>query len=210
MATFIFLEITNREINYLFHGIRTITESAKAPEAAHLTIRGPYRGVPPRRTVERCIEFLRNDVLMISGSGTFNNGREYVVYLEVDSPNLRKVWWKPDYSIRDYGYNPHITIYRGSDAIIGEAIHRFFELERVSLLCASTDFRLVTFVSKQGLLIPPTVDLASYPFHLIRTGRIKENMLNRLQTAVKRARRLSADVSAARDAGINGSRPAGL
>ena len=83
-------------------------------------------------------------VLEIGGLGHFSNPGEQVVYLTVDSPQLRRIWWKPDYPIGEFGFNPHISLYRGPDRALANRLLCFQPLAALKLLCA--EFELVPSV----------------------------------------------------------------
>lgn len=115
MPGFAFLEITDPDLNLLFAGISQAIYGRRPDRAPHLTSRGPYRGPVPRATLERAQKAMTGEVLVIGGGGRFSNPNEHVVFVSVESRALRRIWWKPDYSIRQYGFNPHISLYRGPD-----------------------------------------------------------------------------------------------
>lgn len=175
MASFVFIELRDRDINYLFSGIHQILYGNRPDRATHLTIRGPYSGKVPPKTVLNCQEVLKHDVIRIAGTGRFSNPSEEVVYLTVESTHLRSVWWKPDYGIGKYGFNPHISIYRGQSRSFAESLERFFRHENLDLLCS--EFRVVTHVTRQLAIFEPRV-----PTAFIETGRVRPGLLDRLRT----------------------------
>lgn len=182
MASFVFLEIRDRDLNFLFSGIHRVLYGSPPAKAAHLTIRGPYkRGVPPSM-IRECRRKLEHDVLTISEVGQFSNPREGVVFLRVGSPNLRRVWWKPDYPLRSFGFNPHISLFRSDDRDLVERVHRFFLHEGLDLKCA--EFLVTPYVSRQLEIFP-----GKLPEALVATGRVRLGLLDRLDTVVKRHRR---------------------
>jgi hypothetical protein len=189
MPAFVFLEITDRDLNFLFTGIALTIHGTRPIQPTHLTIRGPYSREVPHGIVARCRDILKHDTLRVWDVGRFSNVGEEVVYLRVDSPNLRKVWWKPDYPIGQFGFHPHISLYRGADADLAEALMRYFQHECIDVYCK--EFRIVSAVTKQHEMLIPPVPMALYPFHDKLDGRIKRNMLSRLEIVVTRARRKS-------------------
>lgn len=52
---------------------------------------------------------------------------------------LRKVYWKRDYPKKD-GYEPHISLYRGRDAMFAEQVADFLMREALEFSC--TEYRL--------------------------------------------------------------------
>ncbi len=189
MRSFVFLEIADRDLNHLLLGIEEILTNKRPKRAAHLTIRGPYKGHINHETLKLCQDRLQQDVLDISGVGRFSNPKEEVVYLKVASPNLRRVWWKPDYPIKEFEFNPHISIYRGPDKELAAQVGTFFDHERLQLYCA--EFKIVTRVSKnpQLELFEPREEV---PRSLVASGRINPNLLDRLTVLVRRHQRQSS------------------
>lgn len=119
----------------------------------------------------------------------FSNPNEFVVYLQVNSPRLRKVWWKPEYSIREYGFNPHLSLYRGPDANLARILEQFLKHEELEIL--TSEFRIVRQVSKQV----PIDDLprTKWPeVEMLIGGHVRPNLLARLQTVVERYHRRTA------------------
>lgn len=187
MPAFVFLEITDRDLNFLFTGIAMTIYGRKPQQPTHLTIRGPYSHEVPEGVVTRCREVLKQDTLRIWDVGRFRNAEEEVIYLRVDSPNLRRVWWKPDYPISEFGFNPHISLYRGRDVTLADAVMQFFKHECIDVLCS--EFRIVSAVTRQQEILVSPLPIALYPFHNKLKGRVKRNMLSRLEVVVTRARR---------------------
>lgn len=181
MAEFVFLEITDRDLNYLFSGITEVITGQRPKTTAHLTLRGPYSGKVPRKTLQKCREILHHQVLLLEGVGIWHNPREHVVFLGVNNPALRRTWWKPDFPIKDYGFTPHLSLYRGTDSVLASKIETFFRREGMSLNCA--EFRVSTHVTKQQMIFKKKV-----PRALVDTGRVRENILDRLQVVVRRHR----------------------
>lgn len=189
MPAFVFLEITDRNLNFLFEAMAQSIYGKRSTQPTHLTIRGPYAGRVPQGAVQYCRELLAHDVLRIADVGRFNNADEDVVFLRVDSPNLRNVWWKPDYPIAKFGFNPHVSIYRGRDRALALALERFLLHEKLELFCA--EFRIVSAVTKQQEMLVPQVPISLFPFHRIVNGRLSENFLSRLDVVLARVRRRS-------------------
>ena len=145
IASFVFLEIRDPEIYVLLNGLRR--EFGQEVGPLHITVRGPY--VEPIRTddLRTWQHTIDQSPLIIQSAGLFNNGKEAVAYLKVDSLDLRKIWWKPDYPIEKYGFNPHITIYKGTDKVFSRKVFEFLKNEDLCLAC--NDVVVTTFVSKQ-------------------------------------------------------------
>ena len=116
----------------------------------HLTLRGPYRREVPPEVMEKLWETLQGEELDIGGVGRFRNRHEEVVFLGVDSPSLRKVWWKRDYPIKTYGYRPHISLYRGRDAQFADHVFKFLKKEEKKLDLKCDKHKLIVY-KKQPL-----------------------------------------------------------
>lgn len=109
------LEIQDEAVKNLFSRVRALFKSGKIPSVPHVTIRGPYSRHVPRQASERVDKTLgTNMVLDIVGIGRFDSTKEHVVFLKLNGEKLRQVWWKPDYPIKEHGFNPHLTVFRGS------------------------------------------------------------------------------------------------
>lgn len=204
MPAFVFLEITDRNLNFLFSAIAQAVYGKGPGQPTHLTIRGPYAGRVPDGVVRHCRSVLAHDVLRIADVGRFRNASEEVVFLRVDSPNLRKIWWKPDYPISKFGFNPHISLYRGEDIALAEALELFFRHEGVELFCA--EFRLVSAITRQQEMLVPPIPMSLLPFHSILNGKIRENLLSRLDVVITRVRRRSAQTISEHSSGA-GAQP---
>ena len=184
---FIFLEITDPEINALIWAITEIITGQAPTQPFHMTVRGPYEEPISTSTLKSCQDVMRYDVLEIGQVGRFSNPGEETVYFRIDSPNLRKIWWKPDFSIEKFGFNPHISLYRGPDAQFADLIAAFIEKEKITLLCA--EYRLVPHVTKQLDLFPLKVPITKQFLGLLNSGRIHTTFLMRLERTVRDYRR---------------------
>lgn len=177
-ARFLLLEIVDPAVNAFLWRIREILSGKKPKGPIHLTLRGPYEDEWPKDALERARRTLRHDVLRIAGVGRFSNANDEVVFFRVDSPHLRKVWWKPSFPISRYGFEPHISLYRGPDAELANLVAGFLSDERIELHCA--EHRLVWHESKQRnmLALPePTVGAID---DLYNSNRIDVSVLDRL------------------------------
>jgi len=136
------LEIRDEAIKSLFKSVRTHFNKGKVPKTPHLTIRGPYSGhIPPNVPAEVAKTLGGNVRFRVGGVGRFDSDSEHVVYLNIidDNEKLRKVWWKPDFPLKDFGFNPHITVFRGSKA---EADRVFDFLEKQHIYVPITMYEL--------------------------------------------------------------------
>jgi hypothetical protein len=60
---FVFLEITDPDVNALVAEIRSIVGGSPLMRPAHLTIRGPYARSVPHQVLSRCNAAMSHDVL---------------------------------------------------------------------------------------------------------------------------------------------------
>lgn len=144
---FLFLEFLDPAINGLLLGLRREFTSETLHSGIHVTVRGPYKSAIRESVIRRFQNLLEAEPILIHGIGMFSNPGEYVVYIRVSSNRLRSIWWKPDYPKSKFGFNPHISLYRGSDKILAEKIREFLDSEGLALIC--TEFRLTPYTSKQ-------------------------------------------------------------
>jgi len=191
-STFLLLEIVDPEVNAFLWRMRSIIAGRRAQGFIHVTLRGPYEHDVPIDSIDEWRRALVHDVLKIGGGvGRFSNRTEEVVFLKVDSPNLRSVWWKPSYPIERFGFEPHISLYRGGEREYADFIARFLRRRRVELLCA--EHRLVWHRPGQAdLFRAPSPSVAAME-QLLESTRMDTSILDRLEIAVGRYRRAMAE-----------------
>jgi 2'-5' RNA ligase len=108
------LEIDDPRIRDLLDEVRARVHAGKVPKSPHVTIRGPYSNDISAKVVHNAESKLKDDGgIRVVGVSRFSNAKEDVVYLSLDGEKLREVWWKPDFPIQRFGFNPHVTVYRG-------------------------------------------------------------------------------------------------
>src|SRR5580765_506029 len=112
---FVFLEITDPEINALLGWIRESAMGTPSRHNVHITIRGPYNVAVPKTQIARYQRLLGAHPVVFEGFDAFSAGGRTIVYVKVQHPRLRQVWWKPDFPILQFGFNPHVTLYEGED-----------------------------------------------------------------------------------------------
>ena len=104
--TFYVLYLPDGPIANCVDAIRVLANPVEK-HRAHITVRGPYsRAVKHLDSINRQIEGSSVDIYQ---AGNFFDTGQNTVYLACRSPKLQAVWDK-----RDYGFNPHITLYDGS------------------------------------------------------------------------------------------------
>ena len=150
LKSFIFLEIVDPDVDLVIKGLKSAFGTCTDNSNIHITVKGPYRNKIKQTTIKKAYSTIKDDPIIIQSSGKFNNNGEYTVFLKVDSNSLKKIWWKPDYPIEKYGYNPHITIFRGKNKNLATEICSFLEKENVIL--PTYKFKLTAYTSKQGEL----------------------------------------------------------
>jgi hypothetical protein len=184
---FVLLELTDPEISGLLLGLRIIFTGKKEQLSnIHLTARGPYSSKISRKLLEKWSQIIANDVLEIGNVGMFSNPDGYIIYLGVYAENLKEIWHKPDYPIKKYGFNPHITLYYGSDLNYAKRILAFLSNENLNF--KTHQFQLVEYVSGQkGLIHHHRIADKDFP-NLISEGKIKPGILQRAKRAVREYR----------------------
>lgn len=180
MNVFLLLELVDPQINAFFSFIWSTLGNSTKPKRAHITLRGPYKNTIPKQTINSCKSLLHYDVLSIYGIGLFINEYEKVVYFKVKSPYLRDAWWKPDYPIGKYGFEPHISIYRGNDETLARLVYEFMLGENIELVCA--EHRVIINKVHEGSLFSPEYRIGGDFNLLIQSGRISESFKHRFLT----------------------------
>ena len=145
------LEVKDKKIQDLFVDLRSrFNRVGKIPSSPHVTIRGPYKTAVSSRRSKQIMQRLSHEPkLRLSGVGRFELADCHVVYLSVQGEALRKVWWKPDFPINQFGFNPHITVFQGDK----ESADRVFDaLTQFSVECPIELFELRVDVIGQGAL----------------------------------------------------------
>lgn len=109
------LEVKDKKIQDLFADLHSrFDRVGKVPSRPHVTIRGPYKTPVSSETSKQVSQRLsENSKLRLAGVGRFELPDCHVVYLLVSGDALRRVWWKPDFPINQFGFNPHITVFKG-------------------------------------------------------------------------------------------------
>lgn len=173
IQNFVFLEVTDPEIDSVLRIVREEVGSG-TDQSIHITIGGPYQKPVSSKKLDKIEKKLEGDQLLIANSGVFHNKNEAVVYYQVGSQNLRKVWHKPDYP----GFNPHISIYRGTDVKFANLLKKFLDKNRVELLCSQ--FEVTNYVSKQKDLFPERQNRKKQFVGLLKSGKLDPMFLDRL------------------------------
>jgi 2'-5' RNA ligase len=180
---FVFLEILDPELNALIGWLREAAMGTPSRHNIHITIRGPYSTAIPEYQIARYQNTLRRDPIIFEGVGEFRDGDRRVVYLKVQHPKLRQIWWKPDFPVKEFGFNPHITIFEGTDSPRADAIFEFLKKERLQLL--TSDFEVTSRVSDhRDMFGEPT--RKKEPFlKLVNRGLVRADVINRFERTLR-------------------------
>lgn len=179
---FIFLELRDNHVCFLLLRLREIFTGKQSKTNIHITVRGPYVDALTSSEIARWTKVIKNDRLRIADVGSFQNGDNHIVYLGVNSRHLREIWWKPDYPIKKFKFNPHISIYDGDDAELAQLIKQFLEKENLDIEC--TAFELTPYVSQSpqySLLVNAEREFQKHFTLLVLKFKVKGDILVRAQ-----------------------------
>jgi hypothetical protein len=123
-----------------FDAIRLIANPSEKG-LAHITVRGPYPGLPHLENETLAIE---GEIIRVTGVGDFFESGQNTVYLACECPALEIRWHKPD-----FGYKPHITLYDGPSRKFAERLRRIVEDDYVPFSFRAT--RLTALESQKGV-----------------------------------------------------------
>ena len=189
---FIFLQFLDAEINAFLSGLMREFGNSKTESSIHITVRGPYSGRIPQKTIDKFEDIIRHDPILIRGVDVFQNQTENVVYIRAHSDSLKKIWWKPDFPIKEFGFNPHITLHKTPDIGFARTISDFLKKEDIELICHK--FRLIPFTSKQGDFFPFDPALRDRHFRELSNRRlVHPDIQHRAANVVEEYRRRCAN-----------------
>lgn len=182
-AGFLLLEIMDPAVNAFLWTLRDILSypegRSRSRAPIHITIRGPYEKEIPREAIENATKALRHDVLRIAEPGRFSNsGSEEIVFLNVDSPNLRSIWWKPSFPIGKNGFTPHISLYKGADREFADLVAKFLKKEKINLFVA--EHRVSPHRTGQPSLLGPRAPTIDDQIKMFEANKIDTSLLDRL------------------------------
>lgn len=180
---FILLEILEPGVNHLIRGIKDIVSGSEHLRPIHITLRGPYKSIIRSHRLDKLEQTLSTSPIYICGVGRFKNKDEEVVFFRVSGENIRKVWWKPDFTIRRHGFQPHISVYRGKDTHFANVLESFLKHENIELTCSK--YKLTVRQSKQLELFQRSPDQPSDLLQLFAAGLVSETILVRLRDLVE-------------------------
>lgn len=149
---FVFVVFNDPDVVGVIEFLSSVLSFGRSSVRPHLTIQGPYEEKVGIDSIEGIKRRLREDVFFIGNPGSFETPNGVALFLRATSENLEKVWDKPDFPAKKYGFNPHITIYEGADRLRVERALEYLKKNRVELLCR--DFDVVQYVPKQLDMFP--------------------------------------------------------
>ena len=120
--------------------IRFIAEPTEKART-HVTVGGPFDDASH---VKKPTLQTQGSSLHILGVGSFFSERQNTVFLKCDSEYLKRVWNK-----KHYGYNPHITIYDGSDRDFAVSLYQELNRQRIFFNVQIGDVELLSTVKGQ-------------------------------------------------------------
>lgn len=185
---FVYLVIADREVSNFLRRLRAEINGADTMGEVHLTIRGPYdRSKGLKSHIERWQSLVDNSPVVVSGVGKFHNQRESIVYLKVQHPSLRRLWWKPDYPISKYGFNPHLTLYAGENRVFADAIYDLLAKRQFALISHAN--KIATSTSKQEPLFSENEPLHSDYLRLLEVRKVPLLLLQEVSDIRRRVLR---------------------
>lgn len=135
--SFLFMELRDPRLNRVLTDLRSIFSGKKYTTNIHITLKGPQKTYDLDKNIKKYKK--ENSFIQIGGVGRFSNGAFHVVYLKVKCGDLIKysLWRKPDYKA---SYNPHITMYEGTDNLLADAVYEYLTKENLKYECNKYDF----------------------------------------------------------------------
>lgn len=132
----------------LLEKLRDVFFGRKVDKRLHVTIRGPFTTYPDHESLASVKSSADENRLLISGVGCFVSEKVSVVYLRVQGKWLRQIWLKPDFPVSKFGFNPHITMYEGSDHDRAKKVLKFLRLNNVELIVEDFGLAITTLRQK--------------------------------------------------------------
>jgi hypothetical protein len=172
------IEITDSDISYLLNSLRIIFCRKQFNAAIHITIKGPQKTFR-RKEIDKFIA--TKEPIYIKDTGIFINENTYIVYMKVKCKTLKGyIWRKIDYKNE---YNPHITLYKGSEKHIAYAVFNFLKGEHISLVANKYQIKIHSL--EQLNLFPPIYHYDDCGFKaLVKQGCIKSDILSRAKQMI--------------------------
>lgn len=134
LTSFLFVEILDRPAIHMLNELRAIFRGRTSRSGIHITVRGPYKNPPSAKVVDKLWQQISGERLLLHGIGRFELPEKHIVFLRSHSRAIRRIWWKRDYPILRYGFNPHITLFEGPPDQARE-VETFLKREQIELFC---------------------------------------------------------------------------
>jgi len=178
---FLFMELRDQRLNRVLAGLRSIFVGNEITTNIHITLKGPQKSFNLKKHIDNYKK--ENECIQIGGTGRFLNGNSHVVYLKVDCGDLRRynLWAKPDF---DDIYNPHITLYEGTDEALADAVYKFLHIENIQYKCVEYEFTMYT--RKQFGLFCEV--FFGNDVEQVRLQEHEQSLLERAEKAIERVR----------------------
>lgn len=171
--------INDIEIFSLLMNLRDILNEGSFSSEVHITIKGPQKTFQDHKSRKKFLESLQP--IFINGIDMFQNNGKYIVYFKVKCDSIKgHMWKKPDYKDE---YNPHITIFKGSDKKRAEIVRQFLINEEIHLTCKEYGVQII--LPKQLHLFKREYLRSENGFqNLVKSGCVKKGILHRAKNLV--------------------------
>jgi len=186
---FVFLEICDADICELLNNLRAIFNQRAFKSNIHVTLRGPYVKPVPASHLEDWYDKISSDSILIANAGMFENDNESIVYLGVstthNSRNISRITKKFDYPKNKFDFNPHITLYAGTNKELARKILEFLRKERIELLCHSFELSVYATSSQHELFKEDRPSLKGSISSLISSRKVSPDIFIRARNLVQ-------------------------
>lgn len=177
MRKVILLNITDVNVSDFIQKLQRLLSNKKSNSLPHITLRGPYKNNPSPDIKTKVQNFVKNiHSAQIDGVGMFANDGEFFVYLKVFIHDLEAISWKKDYPIKEYGFNPHITICKTKDGQYAKELFDFLSDLNIKIEIKNFDLEIYQLGQKQSSLLAPNSALSDNKLqnYLSRTRKFVE------------------------------------
>lgn len=162
-----FVVISVEPYETLLTAIKSIA-NGKVSKPAHVTIQGPLSEPPQPNSLEEIGSKISNVTLKVTGTGLFENPGKTALFLKLTSDGLECVWNKPHYPVEQFGLNPHITLYEGSDLVL---------IDHLKMIISSSFMNRLSFLASKVLVMGNGIKHASIAFDLSRLIYPEEDLI---------------------------------
>lgn len=137
------VKITEPNISSILNFIKYLCAPNSKTEV-HLSLRGPYKKKLTTEAIQEYTEIIKGSLIEVYDTGNFFSTKQNTVFYRCKGNQIRKVWYK-----KNYGYNPHLTIYDGKDKDFAEELYKL--LTKVNLNFTFTASELILYDSSKIL-----------------------------------------------------------